>query len=260
MSWRPNPEDVHDAVDRLIQTQRLKLRREDGSVETQTIPSLWDTLITSGAWTGAGLGGAFRSSPPIATPVFDLRKQIEDVTLDAAEKLADPPAQRIARLKDELRHHNPDDGQGAAALTDQILNRQRRIIPDSLRAVTAHLTDELETETWRKRILGWVAQIKEKLELEPAHPKTVPGVACPNCNATDVQTERDGEKTLVPALSIVWAAPPEDEYRPANIGDDGWLVRAIVCRNTECETAWARGPAMNELVDLILAARETTAA
>lgn len=73
-------DDLHKAVDALIQRQRLRLVRDDNDKpEWHVIPSLWEQLAASTSWSGGGgaVGGAFGSRPVVSTGALALEAEIK---------------------------------------------------------------------------------------------------------------------------------------------------------------------------------------
>lgn len=218
----PDREDLHRAVDDLIQRQRVKLRREGTDKPTwQILPSLWEQLETSTMWAGGGQGGGgFGGRPVISTGVVSLM-------IEAAQAAAEAALDHV---------------QGS-----------RGSFPANLRAVVAAIpaNDSDQIAWWHESVSGWVRRARVELRLDPVRPQWARGVVCPECGADSAQAARDGEQVRTPALAISWARPDGDEHR----ADDAWTVRAVECRS--CGACWWRGPDLDALVADMLAANLT---
>jgi hypothetical protein len=301
-------EDVQQALDKLIQRQQVRVRRDQyhpdtdswtntGPQERHTVPSLWEQLVTSTSWgSGAAGQGAFGSRPVIATGVVSLRNEIEQWALRAVEEHVNPtPAMRLtdaradafdAQTEADYAHHvweliaadapvaadgmTPEfyvslvrqwraelDGANAAfeaadqqriAADDRVQAKAHTLIPDTLRAIASHLTDQYDLNWWHDTLRTWAREIRTALALDPSRPQWARGAKCPDCNADSATTKQDGETVRTPALAIAWAGPAEDEHHP----DSAWKVRAVECR--ACGRTWWHGEELNTLVDAMLGA------
>lgn len=215
-------EDLHNAINTMIETTRVRLHREDtGKVEWQTIPSLWTQLEDSVSWTGGGSsgGGAYRTRPTIATGVVSLMIEIATAATEGAMTFGD----------------------------------NRKTVPGNLRAIAASLpnwvSDRREDRIiwWTESIRKWVHAMKIELRIEPDLPRNLRGTRCPDCGASTITTGEGDDKVRSTALTIVWATPQGDGHK----ADTDWTVRAIECR--VCEAAWFRGDSMNTLMATMLA-------
>lgn len=147
-----------------------------------------------------------------------------------------------------------------ARLADAVDKRDAakyRLVPDSLRAVAANISDQVDLEWWRDNLTGWITQIKANLALTPSYPQGIRG-GCPNCGADSAPVDQDGETVRGPALAVTWAIPagmerPDDSDEDDAEPPDLW-VRAIECR--ACRQTWWRGKELDTLA-LTLLGNET---
>lgn len=218
------PRDIHEAVDQLIQRQRIRLHREHtGRTEWQTLPSLWEQLETStGYSTSSGGNGGYNSQPTVSTAVVSLIIEIAGACGEAARELA---------------------------------GKSRGNVPDNLRAIAGALisqpdgTDALDW--WTEKIITWTAEARAALRLDPDRPRWARGIRCPDCGADTARTTIDGEAARTPALAVLWVGPDDDQYH----ADDAWKVRAVECRS--CGVTWFRGVELDGLVTQMLAYNAT---
>jgi hypothetical protein len=103
-------EDVHDALDALIQRQQVRLVRDEYDPatdnwhpgeqwETHTIPSLWEQLTAASAWKAQGVvtGSSFGSRPVISAGIVAKRAEIEHWAVRGGDEHANPsPGQKYA--------------------------------------------------------------------------------------------------------------------------------------------------------------------
>lgn len=208
------------AVDALTRPTKVRLYREDTKHgEWQTIPSIWDQLTSSAQW-GSGESGSsrFGSRPVISTGVVSLIIEITGAATEAATDL---------------------------------VGRTRGTTPANLQAIAANLTDAEQIGWWTDQLRSWTGQARNALRLDPSRPRTARGARCPDCGAKSTYTQQDGETVKVPALSITWVGPDDQDYHE----DSAWKVRAVECR--ECSTAWFRGDSMDTLIDMMMEANRT---
>lgn len=285
-------EDVQQALDKLIQRQQVRVRRDQyhpdtdswtntGPQERHTVPSLWEQLVGSASYSGSQEGGgAFGSRPVIATGAVSLRNLIERWALRGAEEHCNPtPAHRLSDARaeasaakatadmaydlweltaaetpgpgwrqqvDEARATFDAADQDRMAAEDRVQAKTHAIIPDTLRAIAATITEQYDLNFWHDTLKTWAADIRAALGLDPSRPQWARGAKCPECDATSATAQKDGETIRTPALAITWSGPADDEHHP----DSAWTVRAVECR--ACGRTWWHGEELNTLVDQML--------
>jgi hypothetical protein len=216
-----NTEDLHRAVDALVQGERIQITREDKTVEHKPVPSLWEQLEDAVPYSGSGGSAVAKSKPPITTGVVALLIEISDAATEGVNDL---------------------------------VGENRRNTPANLRAVAATLAglNDLDlTAWWTEKLREWVRKARELLRLDPDRPRYARGTACPQCGNKSVATVVDGETVRTPALAINWAPPEQHTTRHA--ADTDWLVRAIECR--ACDATWFRGDSLSIFTDALLASQ-----
>jgi hypothetical protein len=223
-----NTEDLHRAVDALIQGERMKITREDSTTEYKSVPSLWEQLEGAVPYSGNGGSAVAKSKPPITTGVVALLIEITDAAIEGVNELA---------------------------------GENRRTTPANLRAIAAALAGKNEpdvTAWWTEKIREWVRSARGLLRLDPDRPRYARGTRCPQCGSKTVTSTIDGENVRTPALAINWAAP--EGHTTTHTNDHDWHVRAIECK--ACDSVWWRGADLDQLVQDMLRAnlsRETMA-
>lgn len=209
-----NTEDLHRAVDALIQGDRIQITREDHTTEYKPVPSLWQQLEDAVPYSGSGGSAVAKSKPPITTGVVALLIEITDAATEGANDL---------------------------------VGENRRNTPANLRAVAASLAGANDidlTAWWTEKVREWVRKSRELLRLDPDRPRYARGTRCPQCSAKSVSTTVDGETVRTPALAINWSAP--EGHQTKHTSDHDWHVRAIECK--ACESVWWRGDDLDQLV------------
>jgi hypothetical protein len=214
------------AVDALIQRQRMKVPRDDGTDTWTTLPSLWEQLERATAYSGTGSGGhGGKARIPISADVVTLVIEI------------------AATLAEAVMEH---------------AGQSKREVPGNLRLLASKIVGDPDADVpwWINQLEKWRSRAREALRLDPQRPRWARGTRCPECSAATITAKHEGETVVRPALSIHWAGPDGEDYSP----DDQWRVRAVVC--DACSTAWFRGSDLDSLVDQMLranTARETMA-
>lgn len=206
---------IHDTLGELIERQRIRLYRDDtGRSEWHTLPSLWEQLETSTAYsTGTGGNGGYGSQAPISTDVVALIIDVTRVARYGARNLGEPPLDNT---------------------------------PDNLRRIVAHAAGD-DADWWHQQIRDWTTRARAALRLDPTRPRWARGVPCPDCGADSARSILDGESVRTPALVVLWADAKSDrEYH----SDQDWMVRAVECH--ACGATWWRGGGLDLLVQQVL--------
>lgn len=212
-------EDLYAALDALILPTRTRIIRDvTKQAEWHTIPSVWDQLSQSTAWSGGnGGGGAYSSRPTISAGAIDI---ISAATAAAAEA---------------AKEHT---------------GSTRRTTPDNMRAVAASLgtsRDQDQITWWTEALIRWTSDARTILGLNPPLPRNLRKTVCPQCGADVILTDNNaGEKVRTSALTIIWTCPPGDAHKT----DTDWTVRAIQCQS--CNATWFRGSDLDHLIANVL--------
>lgn len=219
MSERTKPTTHHDllaAVDALLNPTRIKIWREGATrAEWTNIPSLWDQLQDATGYRATTGTGAASGHWPISGGIVALIIEITSTT--------------------------------TTALREQYDDKPRKQIPDSLRALAAHLAgaDPDTWAPWCDTLRDWASRARAALRATPSRPRELWGIPCPLCGARTTQRDQDGETVRTAALTAEWSLVNGIDPH-AYHQDTDYVVRAITC--IACETAWFRGHDLDALV------------
>lgn len=214
---------LNDTLGKLIESQRMKVRRDDGTYQWQTLPSLFDQLQRYVLRKGGGSSGGGVGRLPISATVVDLLLEISGEASRGIKRLGMSP---------------------------------RESAPANLRGICAELAGrepaDRDVKVWDENLHGWISRTRSALGLDPERPRWARGVACPSCEATHAIGSDGVGETRVPALGISWGGPDSDDTYASDLE---WKVRAVQCG--ACEAVWWRGPDLDALVDQMLSANLT---
>jgi len=257
--------DLWRWVDRLTLPTRQRISRKPpgarkATVEYLDIPSLWTQLLADVQSTAAGGGqraGGSGSRAPLNLEKVALAAEISDTVVDALRSYDLTPRSLVSTttprtalpapvLVDHagLPIHDPDlagrlTERAARTLAAQRARhdvaRFRHDTASDLRQLAVHVVGLAERDPinwWAERYRSWVARIETALgeDDEAVELRPVRGVACPACEQSYLEYERDGEIYRDPVLVV-------------QIRD--WLIQHATCR--ACGTGWWRGDELEQL-------------
>jgi hypothetical protein len=193
---------LNDTLGKLIESQRMKVRRDDGSVQWQTLPSLFDQLQRYVLRKGAPSSGGGVGRLPISATVIDLLLEISAGASKGIVRLGMSP---------------------------------RESAPANLRGICGELAgrdpSDVQVKIWDENLRGWSSRARTALGLDPERPRWARGVACPSCGELHAIGSDGVGETRVPALGIAWGGPDGDDTYASDLD---WKVRAVQCGACGC--------------------------